>query len=46
MTEILSSVEDIDFTQKTIEYSMVQTTYMAALQVSAKVLPKSLLDYL
>lgn len=46
MTEILSSVEDIDFTEKTIQYSMAQTTYMAALQVSAKVLPKTLLDYL
>lgn len=46
MTDILSSNEDIDFTQKSIEYSMAQTTYTAALQVSAKVLPKTLLDYL
>lgn len=46
MTDILSKTEDIDFTQKSIEYSTAQTTYTAALQVSAKVLPKSLLDYL
>lgn len=46
MTDILSRTEDIDFTQKTIEFSMAQTVYTAALQVSAQVLPKSLLDYL
>lgn len=46
MTQVLSNTEDIDFTEKTIEYSMAQTTYTAALQVSAQVLPKTLLDYL
>lgn len=46
MTEILSKTEDIDFTEKTIQYSMAQTVYSAALQVSAKVLPKTLMDYL
>ncbi|MBE6051340.1 MAG: flagellar hook-associated protein 3 [Clostridium sp.] len=46
MTQVLSNTEDIDFTKKTIEYSMAQTTYTAALQVSAQVLPKTLLDYL
>lgn len=46
MTEILSSVEDTDYTEKSIEYYMAQTTYTAALQVSARVLPKTLLDYL
>lgn len=46
MTKVLSDTEDIDFTQKTIEYSMAQTTYTAALQVSAQILPKTLLDYL
>ena len=46
MTDILSKTEDIDFTEKSIEYSMAQTTYTAALQVSAKILPKTLLDYL
>ena len=46
MTDILSQTEDIDFTNKTIEFSMAQTVYQAALQVSAQVLPKTLLDYL
>jgi flagellar hook-associated protein 3 FlgL len=46
MTNILSKTEDIDVTEKTIEYNMAQTTYTAALQVSAQVLPKTLLDYL
>lgn len=46
MTDILSKTEDIDFTSKTIEFSMAQTVYQAALQVSAKVLPKTLLDFL
>lgn len=46
MTDILSKTEDIDFTEKTMEYSMMQTVYMAALQTGAKVLPKTILDYL
>lgn len=46
MTDILSKTEDIDITEKSIEYSMAQTTYTAALQVSAKILPRTLLDYL
>lgn len=46
MTDILSKTEDIDFTEKTIEYSTAQTTYQAALQVSAQILPRTLLDYL
>lgn len=46
MTDILSKTEDIDFTEKTIEYSMAQTVYSASLQVSAKVLPSTLMDYL
>lgn len=46
MTDILSKTEDIDFTNKTIEFSMAQTVYQASLQVSSKVLPKTLLDYL
>lgn len=46
MTSILSKTQDIDVTEKTIEYSTAQTIYQATLQVSAKVLPKSLLDYL
>lgn len=46
MTDILSKTEDIDFTEKTMEYSVMQTIYMAALQTSAKVLPSTILDYL
>ncbi|MDS0524123.1 flagellar hook-associated protein FlgL [Clostridium sp. SHJSY1] len=46
MTTILSKTEDIDFTEKTIEFNMAQTTYTAALQVNAQVLPKTILDYL
>lgn len=46
MTDILSKTEDIDFTEKTMEYATMQTTYTAALQVSAKILPMSILNYL
>lgn len=46
MTSILSEVGDVDFTQKTMEYSVAQTVYTATLQTSAKVLSKTLLDYL
>lgn len=46
MTDILSKTEDIDLTEKSIEFAMAQTVYMASLQVSAQILPKSLLDYL
>ena len=46
MTDVLSKTEDVDYTEKTIEYYMAQTTYTAALQVNAQVLPKTILDYL
>jgi len=46
LTEILSQIEDIDITEKTMEYSTMQTVYMASLQTSAKVLQPSLIDYL
>jgi len=46
LTEILSKIEDIDITEKTMEYSTMQTVYMASLQTSAKVLQPSLIDYL
>ena len=46
MTEILSRTEDIDITEKTMEYATMQTIYTASLQTSAKVLQPSLLDYL
>lgn len=46
LTAILSRTEDIDITQKTMEYATMQTVYMASLQTSAKVIQPSLLDYL
>lgn len=46
MTEILSKNEDIDITEKTMEFAIMQTVYMASLQTSAKVIQPSLLDYL
>jgi len=46
MTSILSETEDIDFTEKTMEYSVLQTVYTASLQTSAKVLSRTLMDYL
>ncbi|MCB2356284.1 flagellar hook-associated protein FlgL [Clostridium estertheticum] len=46
MTEVLTSTEDIDITEKTMEYATMQTVYTASLQTSAKVLQPSLLDYL
>jgi len=46
MTTILSEVGDVDYTEKTMEYSVSQTVYTASLQTSAKVLTKTLLDYL
>lgn len=46
MTDILSKTEDIDFAQTTMEYSMMQTVYTAALQTSAKILPMTILNYL
>ena len=46
MTDILSQTEDIDFTEKMMEYNIMQTVYMASLQTSAKILPQTLMDYL
>lgn len=46
MTELLSKTEDIDITEKTMEYATMQTVYTASLQTSAKVIQPTLLDYL
>ncbi|MBC2582577.1 hypothetical protein HGI79_20380 [Clostridium sp. DJ247] len=46
MTDILSKTEDIDITEKTMEYATMQTVYMASLQTSARVLQPTLMDYL
>lgn len=44
--EVLSSIEDIDFAEKTIEYVTASTMYTASLQASAKIMQPSLIDYL
>ncbi len=44
--EVLSSIEDIDFAEKTIEYVTASTMYTASLQASAKLMQPSLIDYL
>ncbi|NLM35187.1 MAG: flagellar hook-associated protein FlgL [Clostridiales bacterium] len=46
MTEILSQTEDIDITEKTMQYATMQVVYMASLQTSARVLQPTLMDYL
>jgi flagellar hook-associated protein 3 FlgL len=46
MTEILTNTEDIDITEKTMQYATMQTVYMASLQTSAKVLQPTLMDYI
>lgn len=46
MTSILSNTDDIDFAEKTMEYSILQTVYIATLQTSSKILNKTLLDYM
>lgn len=46
MTDILSKTEDIDITEKTMEYANMQTVYLASLQTSAKVLQPTLMDYM
>lgn len=46
MIEVLSSIEDIDIAEKTMEYATAQTVYTASLQTSAKILQRSLLDYI
>lgn len=46
LTSVLSRTEDIDITEKTMQYATLQTVYMASLQTSARVLQPTLLDYL
>lgn len=46
MTSVLSSVQDIDVAEKTVEYSSAQTIYKAALQVSSSVLTQTIMDYI
>ena len=46
LTAILSNVEDIDFTEKMIDFSTLMTVYKASLQISANILPQTIMDYL
>lgn len=46
LKDILSQTEDIDLAEKTIEAKVAQSVYMAALQVSARIVQPSLLDFL
>lgn len=46
LKDILSQTEDIDFAEKNIEATVAQSVYMASLQVSAKIIQPSLLDFL
>lgn len=46
LTDILSQTEDIDLAKKNIEAAVAQNVYMASLQVSAKIIQPSLLDFL
>lgn len=46
VTELLSKTEDIDFAQKIMEYSVLESVYTASLQTGAKILQPSLLDFL
>lgn len=46
LTAILSNVEDIDFTEKMIDFATLMTVYKASLQISANILPKTIMDYL
>ncbi|MDU1443902.1 MAG: flagellar hook-associated protein FlgL [Clostridium cochlearium] len=45
LTEILSKTEDIDLVEKTMEYAVAISVYMASLQTSARVLQPTLMDY-
>jgi flagellar hook-associated protein 3 FlgL len=46
MTNILSSVQDVDMTKETMKFANAQTVYLASLQTSAKVIQPTLMDYL
>ncbi len=46
LREVLSKVEDIDFAEKIMEYAMMESIYHASLSTGAKVLQRTLLDYL
>jgi flagellar hook-associated protein 3 FlgL len=46
LTEVLSDIEDIDVTKKTIELSTMITVYQSCLQAGAKIMQPTLMDYI
>ena len=46
MKKVLSGLQDIDITEKIMDYTTLQTVYVASLQTSASILPKTLMDYI
>lgn len=46
MTEVLTKIEDIDITEKTIQTKVAENVYTASLMVGSKILQPSLLDFL
>ena len=46
MSEILSKNEDIDYSQKIMEYTNMETIYKASLSTGARVIQPTLLDFL
>ena len=46
LTSQLSEIEDVDVVEAIVTSKAQETAYQAALQVTAKILPPSLLDYL
>ena len=45
-TELKSKVEDVDYAEAYMNYSMAQAIYDGALQVSSRILQSSILDYM
>lgn len=46
LTTVLSSIEDVDVSQKIMEFNEMQAAYDASLMTGAKILQKSLVDFL
>lgn len=46
MTSLLSDVEDADYAEVSLEYASQQSIYNAALEVGAKIIQPTLLDYI
>ena len=46
LTEVLSNVQDIDYAETMMNYSVLQTVYTAALQTGSSILTKTIMDYI